>query len=118
MEHKKIKQPGRKDQTYLRVPLVPVNWGHGRPWGGSQSPLFSFFPDDRYSLMDSFDGDKSSFPRQRFWQLFLENRAAILQKPRSKSGTPSVIVIIGVPMDVGVGYRHGARFGPRAIREA
>jgi len=118
MEHKKIKKTNGNEQTYLRVPLVPVNWGHGRPWGGAQSPLFSFFPDDRYSLMDSFDGDKGSFPRQRFWQIFLENRAAILQKPRSKSGSPSVIAIIGVPMDVGVGYRHGARFGPRAIRDA
>lgn len=30
---------------------------------------------------------------------------------------PAVIPIIGIPMDIGVGYRHGARFGPRAMRE-
>ena len=118
MEHKKIKKTDGNEQTYLRVPLVPVNWGHGRPWGGAQSQFFSFFPEDRYSLMESYDGDERSFLRQRFWQKFLENRAAILQKPRSVSGKPSMIAILGVPMDVGVGYRHGARFGPRAIREA
>jgi arginase family enzyme len=53
----------------------------------------------------------------RFWKKFLEERAGILRKKNHQIVPPSLIAIVGVPMDIGVGYRHGARFGPRAIRD-
>ncbi len=101
---------------HLRVPLVPVNWGHGRPWGGAQSHLFTFFPEDEYGLVLPSSQEERYFLSHRFWNKFLEQRAGILRK-KDEIMAPAVIPIIGIPMDIGVGYRHGARFGPRAMRE-
>jgi len=43
---------------------------------------------------------------------------SFLRAPESlKNGMPQV-VILGIPTDFGASYRPGARFGPRAIREA
>jgi hypothetical protein len=50
-EFKKMMMFPKGLQSHLRIPLVPVNWGHGRPWGGSQSHLLTFFPEDEYSLV-------------------------------------------------------------------
>ncbi len=105
----------KSKQNHLRVPLVPINWGHGRPWGGAPSPLLTFFPGDEYGLVIPNSQEEKYFLHHRFWKKFLEEKARILQK-KSKIVPPSVITIIGIPMDIGVGYRHGARFGPRAIR--
>ncbi len=41
----------KSKQNHLRVPLVPINWGHGRPWGGAPPPLLTFFPEDEYGLV-------------------------------------------------------------------
>ncbi|HUF54183.1 MAG TPA: agmatinase [Dehalococcoidia bacterium] len=38
--------------------------------------------------------------------------------PASRDLTKADVVIVGVPMDMAVLYRPGARFGPRAIRDA
>lgn len=115
-------------RKYLRVPLVPINWGHGRPWGGAQSHLLTFFPDDEGSATVPKTSRERYSLQARFWNRFLTERvAATLRRDSSDDKTkysspddktPSVIAILGVPMDIGVGYRHGARFGPRAIREA
>src|SRR5512139_1508727 len=106
----------KNQQKHLRVPLAPINWGHGRPWGGAQSPLLTFFPEDEYSLAIPGSQEEKYFFSHRFWKKFLEEKAGILRK-KDKINPPSVIAIIGIPMDIGVGYRHGARFGPRAMRE-
>lgn len=103
-------------QKHLRVPLVPINWGHSRPWGGAQFPLLTFFPEDEYSLAIPNSLEEKYFLSHRFWKKFLEEKAGILRK-KDKINPPSVIAIIGIPMDIGVGYRHGARFGPRAMRD-
>lgn len=127
----------RCEQNHLRVPLVPVNWGHGRPWGGALAHLLNFFPEDEFSLAIPKDQEvgtkeeqkgydpkkiyfvqgKRYFLRHRFWKNFLKQRAEILKKKYESIKMPSVIAIIGVPMDIGVGYRHGTRFGPSAIRK-
>jgi len=106
----------KSKQKHLRVPLVPINWGHGRPWGGAQSHLLTFFPEDEYSLVIPSSQEGKYFLSHRFWKKFLEEKAGILRK-KDKIIPPSVIAIVGIPMDIGVGYRHGARFGPRAMRE-
>ena len=113
---KEVMMIPKSEQKHLRVPLVPINWGHGRPWGGAQSPLFAFFPGDEHSRTVPSSREEKYFLSHRFWSKFLEEKAEILRR-KDKMTTPSVIAIIGIPMDIGVGYRHGARFGPRAIRE-
>ncbi len=42
-------------------------------------------------------------------------KAPLLSAPEDAAGKAAVL---GVPYDLGVGYRPGARFGPRAVREA
>ena len=119
LKREKMKTEGmfpKSEQRHLRVPLVPVNWGHGRPWGGAQSHLLTFFPEDEYSLVMPRRQEEKYFLSHRFWKKFLEEKAGILRK-KDKITPPAVIPIIGIPMDIGVGYRHGARFGPRAMRE-
>jgi len=38
--------------------------------GGAQSSLFSLFPDDKYSLMESYDGDKEASHDKDFGKYF------------------------------------------------
>jgi guanidinopropionase len=44
--------------------------------------------------------------------------ATFLRTPRHKIGPEIDIAIVGVPFDMGVNFRSGARHGPAAIREA
>jgi len=110
----------KEKRECLRVPLVPINWGHGRPWGGALSELLNFFPDEQENQIGFTDQERRYDSRCKFWEKFLKHTASILSHANkdSKILHPSIIAILGVPMDIGVGYRHGARFGPRAIREA
>ncbi len=42
-------------------------------------------------------------------------KAPLVHAPEDAAGK---VAVLGVPYDLGVGYRPGARFGPRAVREA
>ena len=44
--------------------------------------------------------------------------STLLDAPQSETLDDLDIALIGVPMDLGVTNRNGARFGPRSIREA
>jgi agmatinase/guanidinopropionase len=44
--------------------------------------------------------------------------ASFMRRPITRSVAPGDVAVIGVPFDSGTSYRSGARFGPRAIREA
>jgi agmatinase/guanidinopropionase len=44
--------------------------------------------------------------------------ASFMRRPVSRTVARGDVVIVGVPYDSGTSYRSGARFGPRAIREA
>lgn len=87
-----------------RIPIVPPNHGHGRPWGGIIDDTLGIFPKQL-----KIDEDEL-VKRKLFWFKYLRNIKKQLEK--------SDVVIIGIPTDIDVEYRHGARFGPRAIRDA
>lgn len=81
--------------------------------------MLSYFPDDPDHLKISDSPAEHARHRERFWQRWLSHQASILSaRDNDRIKPPSVITIVGVPMDIGVGYRSGTRFGPRAIREA
>jgi agmatinase/guanidinopropionase len=44
--------------------------------------------------------------------------ASFMRRPVTRDVRPGDVAIVGVPFDSGTSYRSGARFGPRAIREA
>jgi len=44
--------------------------------------------------------------------------ASFMRRPVTRAARPGDVAIVGVPFDSGTSYRSGARFGPRAIREA
>lgn len=44
--------------------------------------------------------------------------ASFMRRPVSRSVAAGDVAIVGIPFDSGTSYRSGARFGPRAIREA
>ncbi|MBM2842783.1 MAG: hypothetical protein HW404_620, partial [Anaerolineales bacterium] len=44
--------------------------------------------------------------------------ASFMRRPVTRDVQPGDVAIVGVPFDSGTSYRSGARFGPRAIREA
>jgi agmatinase/guanidinopropionase len=44
--------------------------------------------------------------------------ASFMRRPVTRDLRPGDVAIVGVPFDSGTSYRSGARFGPRAIREA
>jgi len=44
--------------------------------------------------------------------------ASFLRRPATRDVRQGDVVIVGVPYDGGTSYRSGARFGPRAIRQA
>jgi agmatinase/guanidinopropionase len=44
--------------------------------------------------------------------------ASFMRRPVTRQIRPGDVAIVGVPFDSGTSYRSGARFGPRAIREA
>jgi agmatinase/guanidinopropionase len=44
--------------------------------------------------------------------------ASFMRRPATRAVQPGEVAIVGVPFDSGTSYRSGARFGPRAIREA
>src|SRR3970282_1764354 len=44
--------------------------------------------------------------------------ASFMRRPVKRDVQPGDVAIVGVPFDSGTSYRSGARFGPRAIREA
>src|SRR3954463_16010164 len=45
-------------------------------------------------------------------------KQALVEDPAELNRRRPDVAIVGVPFDDGVSYRSGARFGPRAIREA
>ena len=44
--------------------------------------------------------------------------ASFMRRPVTRTVQPGDVAIVGIPFDSGTSYRSGARFGPRAIREA
>jgi len=78
----------------------------------------------RYADRDAFDGDDPVFARAA-----RDVRSPEGKRPLPYSGVPTFldlpyapgavdldIALVGVPMDLGVSNRSGARFGPRAVR--
>ncbi|GEM_PF-3745572 len=88
-----------------RIPIVPPNHGHGRPWGGIIDDTLGIFPEEL-----RMNAEDELVKRKLFWFKYLYNIKKQLEK--------SDVVIVGIPTDIDVEYRHGARFGPRAIRDA
>ncbi|MBI2865486.1 MAG: arginase family protein [Chloroflexi bacterium] len=120
------------DKLYLRVPLVPPGWGHGRPWGGILSRMLSYFPDDPGTACNppmAGAADEKLRRNYCFWDRYLRQQASIASAVAGQElavdgvvtggsrNRQKVVAFVGVPMDIGVGYRHGSRFGPRAVRE-
>ena len=44
--------------------------------------------------------------------------ASFMRRPVTRTVQPGDVAIVGIPFDSGTSYRSGARFGPRAIRDA
>ncbi len=78
----------------------------------------------RYGDRDAFDGDDPVFTRAARDVQSPEGRRALpysgvptfLGLPHAESIADLDIAVVGVPMDLGVSNRAGARFGPRAVR--
>jgi guanidinopropionase len=78
----------------------------------------------RYAERDAFDGDDPVLLRAARDVQSPEGRRALpysgvptfLGLPHVSSAAELDIAVVGVPMDLGVSNRAGARFGPRAVR--
>jgi agmatinase len=106
-------------ENCFRIPIVPANYGHGRVWGGATSFFLSYFPDAPKDIVWGTPKDLTQrlLRNATFWENYLNRLSMCLCSP-DESNEPNIIGILGIPMDSGVGYRSGARFGPRAIRAA
>ena len=79
---------------------------------------------ERYGERDAFDGDDPVLTRAAREVRSPDGRrglpysgvATFLGLPHRPDATDLDIAVIGVPMDLGVSNRAGARFGPRAVR--
>lgn len=103
------------NKSKYRIPLVPPDYGHGHPWGGVTNDRITHFPREFSKIREKSrifrDIERDDFLLEKYyWYEYLTTTKQKIEN--------SDAVIVGIPMDVGVGYRHGARFGPRAIREA
>jgi guanidinopropionase len=78
----------------------------------------------RYTDRDAFDGDDPILSRAASDVRSPDGKRALpysgvptfLGLPHSTSTADLDIALVGVPMDLGVSNRSGARFGPRAVR--